>query len=115
VVLTAWEELETGFVTKMHPFRIAILVFVVGASVANYFFTKEQHDEISPLSVAAPAGATLQERYGATAMPSVSSSQPGSYTARLESAAKEKAWMREAIIVTIAGVAWFLVRPKATS
>jgi hypothetical protein len=95
----------------VHPFRIAILIFVVGASVANYFFTKEQHDETSPLSVAAPAGEGLEGRYGAGATPSASSSQPDSYTAGLESAAKDKAWMREAIIVTVAGVAWFLVRP----
>jgi hypothetical protein len=98
----------------VHPFRIAILIFLVGASVANYFFTKEQHDEMSLLSVAAPADGGLQERYGATATPSASSSQPGSYTVGLDSAAKDKAWMREAIIVTIAGVAWFLVRPKVS-
>ena len=95
----------------MHPFRITVLVFLVGASVANYFFTKEQHDEISPLSVAAPADATLQDRYGATA---TSTPDPGELR-RVYAAANDKAWLREAIIFTIAGVAWFLVRLKPVS
>jgi hypothetical protein len=102
----------------MHPFRTAILVFVVGASVANYFAMKQYDDRF-----AAAVGQTRvnpNDPFGsplpATADPwAVSPPVADPYTAGLESAARDKAWMREAIIVTIAGVAWFLVRPKATS
>ena len=31
----------------MHPFRIAILIFVVGASVANYFAMKQYDDRFA--------------------------------------------------------------------
>ena len=30
----------------MHPFRIAILIFVVGASVANYFAVRAYDDRL---------------------------------------------------------------------
>jgi hypothetical protein len=36
---------------------------------------------------------------------------PDPAIASLHAEADDKAWMREAVIVTIAGVAWFLVRP----
>ena len=45
--------------------------------------------------------------------PSLAPGKP-SLQAQLEfSQNNDEAWMREAIIVTIAGVAWFLVRAKA--
>jgi hypothetical protein len=94
----------------MHPFRTAILVFVVGASVANYFAMKQYDDRFAP-SVSPTPTATYEADPWA-GPPSASSSQPDSYTAGLESAAKDKAWMREAIIITIAGVAWFLLPGK---
>ena len=89
----------------MSSLRIAVLVFVIGASFANYFFTKEQHDEISP-SVATP-DATLENRYGRTSTP-----DPGELR-RVHAEENDKGWMREAIIVTIAGIAWFAFRARA--
>ena len=32
----------------MSSLRAAVLVFVIGASITNYFFTREQNDEIAP-------------------------------------------------------------------
>jgi len=90
----------------MSSLRIAVLVFVIGASFANYFFTKEQHDQISP-SVATPAPQGLEDRYG----PTPPAPDPGELR-RVYAEVNDKGWMREAIIVTIAGVAWFVLAPK---
>lgn len=110
----------------MHPFRIAILVFFVGASVANVLAAKEALDRIGPITVAAsplptnpllapppsPSVAPGQIDFSQLYKKSISgTSDP--YAQRARTLADDKAYLREAIIVTIAGVAWFLVRPKA--
>lgn len=128
----------------MHPFRIAILIFVVGASVANYFAAREYRDRIgAPTPLAATTAApTYSPEYwnkfwgkvadAHRARPNEQPSpfewtpvtpdpwavpSPGGdpYTLRLVAASNDKAWLREAIIVTIAGMAWFLVRLKPVS
>lgn len=74
----------------MSSIRIAILIFLVGASLANLFYTRSKHDHyIQPL--------------------------PGSYDyldtitvyQRNQREVADASYMREAVIVTIAGVAWF--------
>ena len=110
----------------MHPYRIAILIFVVGASVANYLATKAYDDRISPPSTVPESTATPLNNPLNPFEPSASPNQePTPFTwiqatanseiQGLLAEANDKAWMREAIIVTIGGVAWFLVRPKAAS
>jgi hypothetical protein len=102
----------------MHPFRIAILIFVVGASIANYFAAREHWDRIvasTPLaaSTAAPtdSSGTDWTKYRGTAQ-AHPNEQPTPELASPLAEANDKAWMREAIIVTIAGVAWFLLPGK---
>lgn len=91
----------------MHPFRIAILIFLVGASVANYFAAREYRDRIAA-STAGGASGFDWTKYGGTDRPVT----PDPEIARLRAADNDRAWMREAIIVTIAGVAWFLLLGK---
>ena len=101
----------------MQPFRIAILIFAVGASVANYFAAREYWDRIAastPLasSTAAPTdspGLIDWRKYAGTANEQPTPVTPDPATASLRAEAKDKAWMREAVVLTIAGVAWFLL------
>lgn len=72
----------------MHPFRIAILIFLLGATVANFFEYARAVATISPYN---------------TEM----------FTSHARAEVLDSALMREAIIITIAGVAWCLVRPSA--
>jgi hypothetical protein len=106
----------------VHPFRIAILIFVVGASVANYFATKAYSDRIrEPSDFSVSTAAPVDNPLLSTSNPLAPTPDPWSVTTpvpgpdpnvyRLQSVTNDKAWMREAIIVTVAGVAWFLVRP----
>lgn len=101
----------------MHPFRVAILIFLVGASVANYFAVKEYRDGISPVTAATvtPPGVSRDASGGldwSKLKGTEAQSVTDPYLTKLETAANDAAWMRQAIIVTVAGVAWFLVRPK---
>jgi hypothetical protein len=108
----------------MHPFRIAILIFFVGASVVNYLAVKEYRDRISPVTTATvtPLGvptdasghidwSKVKENDAQRDFSGMSQTEP--YVTKLEAAANDKAWMREAVIVTIAGIVWFLVPAKA--
>jgi hypothetical protein len=91
----------------MSSLRAAVLVFVVGASIVNYFFTKEQNDEIAaPISVATSAPTTLEDRYLHSSTP-----DPGTLR-RVHTEENDNGWVREAIIVTIAGIAWFALRAR---
>ena len=95
-------------VSTMHPFRTAILMFLIGASVANYFAMKKYSDRIE---ATIPSSVDPLNPFGGSETPGKPNLQ-----ARLEfSQNADEAWMREAIIFTIAGVAWFLVRPKPVS
>ena len=73
----------------MHPFRIAILIFLFGASIANFFEYARAIATISPYN---------------TEM----------FTSHANAEVLDSALMRETIIITIAGVAWFLVGRKTT-
>jgi hypothetical protein len=72
----------------MWRFRIAIFIFALGSSVANAFAYARSIASISP--------------YG-----------PELLQSHLVAAAKDMACLREAVILTIAGLAWFLIPNKA--
>jgi hypothetical protein len=82
----------------MHPYRIAILILFLGASVANYcwFLTTYADAARGRYEHVWPAGPGNPIR-------------SGGHDAREASTR----WMYELMIVTIAGVAWILVRPRA--
>jgi hypothetical protein len=90
----------------MNSLRAAVLVFVVGASIINYFFTREQNDEIAPVSVATSAPATLEDRYQHSSTPDPEELR------RVHTEENDNGWVREAVIVTLAGIAWFALRAK---
>ncbi len=73
----------------MRRFRIAILIFAVGASIANIFAYARSIAAVSP--------------YGSDLLQS-----------HLVAAAVDMALLREAVILTIAGVAWFLIPNRST-
>lgn len=89
----------------MSSLRAAVLVFVIGASITNYFFTREQNDEIAP-SVATPAPTTLEGSYLHSSTPDPAQLR------RVHTEENDNGWVREAVIVTVAGIAWFALRAK---
>ena len=64
----------------MHPFRMAILIFFIGASVANYFAMKQYDDRFAASVSPTPTATYEADPWAVT--PSASSSQPNSYTCR---------------------------------
>jgi hypothetical protein len=81
----------------VHPYRIAVLIIFLGASVANYswFLTRYTDAAKGRYEHAWPAG-------------------PGTPIRSRGHDAREATtrWMYELMIVMIAGVAWILVRPR---
>ena len=61
--------------------RSAIMAFLIGASIANFFYTKQQFDQSTEFALNGGLRTTIMDG----------------------------AYMREAIIVTIAAIAWCLV------
>jgi hypothetical protein len=124
----------------MNTYRIAVLVFAVGASLANFLAFKAQTEMWRPLAKPTPVvvsenphlGTPAPARTGGTPQ----SSSDAAFIARLEAEPTPKptidpeaqvayetalrdrdrvydiAAAREVAILTVAGVAWFLVRPK---
>jgi hypothetical protein len=91
----------------MQPFRIAVLIFVVGASAANLLALKLQHDRFTyPTTAKQTESATTPDPW-AVPDPNL---DPGAV--KLHVLANDLAYLREAIILTIGGVAWFLVKTK---
>ena len=91
----------------MHPFRVAILIFGVGASVANYFAVREYYDRLATTVPTAAPQATLDPNnpFGGGSVPTGgpapfawSTEPPNPEIAKLHAVANDKAWMREAII-----------------
>jgi hypothetical protein len=80
----------------MSRYRIAVLVFLVGASIANYLWMHERQRHI--LNDLFSHGWT---DVGIKVDAADAKSQ----------SATETAWIREVIIVTVGGVVWFLI-PK---
>jgi hypothetical protein len=109
----------------MHPFRIAILIFLVGASLANFFAVRERLDRMgpgpgplpTPTSTAVPAQTNPVDLLMGGSMADRLADYKAALAERNEALSPiyDRAWMCEAVIVTIAGIAWFLVRPKPTS
>jgi hypothetical protein len=95
---------------SVHPFRSAILIFFIGASVANVLATKLEHDRLHYSTAVAPTPSAAASNPWLVPDPNTNLD-----AIKLHGLANDKAWMREAIIVTTAGAAWFLVRPQATS
>ncbi len=81
----------------MHPYRVAILILFLGASVANYswFLTRYTDAAKGRYEHVWPAG-------------------PGTPIRSRGRDAREAStrWMYELMIVTIAVVGWILVRPR---
>lgn len=105
----------------MRPFRIAILIFFLGASIANFFATDALHGEADALLSATPAptpsprphenGFAYLGRLHSFEVSSTPAPQTRPYGRQVIDIAVE----RETIIIMIAGVAWFLARkPRAT-
>jgi hypothetical protein len=90
----------------MSSLRVAVLVFVGGASIANYFLTKEQNEQIAPISAATVAPTTPEDRYEHSSRPDPEDLR------RAHTEESDNGWMREAVIVTVAGIAWFALRPE---
>jgi hypothetical protein len=101
----------------MHPFRIAVLVFIVGATAANLLALKKQHDRMTY-----PKVATTEAQ---SPMPGESASPPAlpdpfalsdrnldPEVIKLRALANDEAYIREAIILTIGGVVWFVVKTR---
>jgi hypothetical protein len=110
----------------MHPYRIAVLVFLIGASLANFLAVRESLDRMgpgpgpppTPTSSAAPrATGPFDLLANGDIMAERLADYKAALAARNEALSPiyDRAWMREAIVVTIAGVAWFLVRPRSTT
>jgi hypothetical protein len=101
----------------VQPFRIAILVFIVGASAANFFAWKTQHDRwtysaVATMEIPSPLPT---ESTNPAFNPNFLIRDPNraAEIIKLRALAEDEAYFREAIILTIGGVAWFLVRAKA--
>jgi hypothetical protein len=90
----------------MHPFRIAILIFFLGASIANIFAAKLGRDQLGPVATPAPAGITSSVFEPA---PDPLRAIFAAATADSHRQVNDTALLRETVILTIAGIAWFLV------
>jgi hypothetical protein len=115
----------------MTSLRVTFLVFLVGASSLNLINVKERQDETGPPGVAPTAipralpTDKVDDPYGLNSMLNHSDvvaykTAQASHKAALKewnrglSQLHDLVWIREAIIVTVAGVAWFLIRAKET-
>jgi len=120
------------------PLQIAILIFAVGLTLVNLAMLFEQNTrfdathpqyESTPVPTDADGGATNWDRFLSGEAPSLSSTAVPSKPAALPKAtlrpvlsptyvaahteANESALVRELLILTVAGIAWFLVAAKA--
>jgi hypothetical protein len=103
----------------MHPFRIAILIFVVGATCGNLLVLKLREDRIWPVSLATPAP-TSTDPFDAVGTPTpnlwaVPTPDPMIYVQERQGQSRQamdKALIAQVGILTIAGVAWFLMKPR---
>lgn len=96
------------------PLRAMVLIFLFGTSLANAVALKQRLDLVEP-GWFRRATAWIQPRPTpspiATDNPFIAgmaSQEDNTYV----TLAYDAAWLREAIIVTIAGVAWFLLRAR---
>lgn len=94
----------------MTPFRIAVLIFVVGASVANWSFYKQEYRYMEYLMVH-----VTKPHCDTRGLPPSAKCPPEATMIRMQRDTAEAAGILAAcfsqvIIITIAGVAWFLVR-----
>jgi hypothetical protein len=91
----------------MTPLRAAVLVFLFGASFANAIALKGRMDLMNPGWLHAPW-------VHPTATPDSKNQffDMGPDSRDAGKLAFDTAWFREAIIVTIAGIAWFVLRAR---
>jgi hypothetical protein len=111
----------------VHPYRIAILVFAIGASAVNLSALKGRYDALTPVAKPKPALSATPSRSplpaGLTPFVDPFALAPGTGTAddpvavaNYDAYEKKRATdfdgaaERELAILTVAGVAWFLVR-----
>jgi hypothetical protein len=105
-----------------HPWRIAILIFFVGASVVNALLAKSAYDRIGEPTPAPSASPTPNSFFPSAARGLTwgTPATPDPWAVDVYGAASiayqrrqatDKALVAEAVLVTIAGVAWFLI-PK---
>jgi hypothetical protein len=90
------------------PWRIAILIFFVGASVANIFAAKLGHDQLGSSPVVSPMSTPTANPFAAIGTPTPVPLFAG-LTADEHRQVNDTALLRETVIITIAGIAWFLL------
>jgi len=91
----------------MTPLRASVLVFAIGASVVNFLAVKARIDQPT-----ANFSATFDMP---SPSPAATRASPDLEREGQLVEIYDRAWIREAIIVTIAGIAWFLIRAKESS
>ncbi len=103
---------------QVHPFRMVILIVLIGASVVNFLAMKQQHDAIytalypQPQPSCSPGASTLDRIFCGNGGPSYDKMRAYDVNHRLHVEITDPALTREAIIVTIAGIGWFLVKAR---
>jgi hypothetical protein len=99
----------------MHPFRIAILIFLVGTSIVNVLVTKISHDGIGypPRMVEAGNWADRLDQPTPKSTPVMEVNPNYDSAMQQHTVVNESATILEVLLITVAGVAWFLVRPRA--
>lgn len=103
----------------MARYRIAVLIFLIGASAANYLTVRQQYDRMftelpvgtSWLSATPTAAPTSWLDAVATAHPTPSNVEEV-VDPKEQRQIVDRAAVREAVILTVCGVAWFLI-PRA--
>jgi len=94
----------------MNRHRIAVIVFLIGASVVNFFAAQQAHERIgyqaAPKPTSDPTNPFMPDRIDSCVLATYNSNR------RNHAAINDGAWMCEAIVLSVCGVAWFLI-PKS--
>lgn len=99
----------------MKSLHLAILIFVVGASVVNFFYAKQQYDwyyidpsEVVPTVVEGPETSTEQPEWAARLLREHQKRDAWRMSHRNIENVYDAAYMWEAAIITLAGIVYVL-------